>query len=240
MCALPGCGRPTLQAEGRGLSPFHCGYHVKLKARHGSFLCRTIRGPDLKPYTTAATAWLKVNAMDPEVATAVADIAWSMPHPREAIRADEVRGKLPKEKVRVALARLRKAGIPPERLVAIHMAVTALITEDADADRSDEYRLVQVGKAAHRLASGTHRDGVQGRHALGPRGPHAIRRDIYPQSSGRVLRFLGSTIEAACGHLTAKHLPAIIALKTERFGPHPSHLPGWVPRWKREFLAAQF
>jgi hypothetical protein len=72
------------------------------------------------------------------------------------------------------------------------MAVSALIEDDAGSHRVTEYRIAQVAKAAHRLASGTdrHWDFPLDNGSTAPLAFHA-----YPRSSGRVLRVIGKAIE---------------------------------------------
>jgi hypothetical protein len=110
-----------------------------------------------------------------------------------------------------------------------------VIEDDAGSHRVTEYRIVQVAKCAHRLASGTHRhweipldDG-----SIAPIEFHA-----YPKSSGRVLRVIGKEIEEICSGVTERDLQALRDLKLARFGAHPSQLPGWKPLWKRKLEAA--
>jgi len=130
--------------------------------------------------------------------------------------ATRLRGLPPERRARIALARLREANIKPERLLAIPLAVAALI-EDAPATvhRTKEWRIVAIAKAAHRLASGTHRiwpvaqpDG---------RTKH-IEIHAYPRSSGRVLRYLGEMIEKECELVIYHHLSGALASETVRGG----------------------
>ena len=131
--------------------------------------------------------------------------------------------------------KFREVGIEPERLLAIHMAVAALIEDDRGSHRVTEFRLVQTAKAVHRLASGTHRvwewpmdDGT-----VRPLHFHA-----YPRSSGIVLRLIGREIDEICGGVAESAVPELCAARTARFGPHPSHLPGWKPVWMEQREAA--
>jgi hypothetical protein len=152
------------------------------------------------------------------------------------IRATELKPYLDADpRARVAFARLREANVKPERLLAIHMAVSALIEDDAGSHRITEYRIVQVAKAAHRLTSGTHK------HWDIPRDDGSTRQvafHAYPKSSGRVLRVIGKAIEEVCAGVTDRDLQALRDLKRERFGKHPSQLPGWKPLWARKREAA--
>ncbi|NYG46518.1 hypothetical protein GGD67_003989 [Bradyrhizobium sp. IAR9] len=132
--------------------------------------------------------------------------------------ATRLRGMSPSRRARIALARLRVAGIKPERFVAIVLAVTALIEEDPGSHRTEEFRTVQIAKALHRLASGTHKRWPfvdhQGRQSQ-------TELHAFPRSSGPVLRLIGRTVEQPCEWVVEKHLPAVLALKVKRYGRHP-------------------
>ena len=218
-CAILGCGRPTMRAAKQGLDAYHCRFHVDHKARHGSHWHKSYRATDLKPYLAAAALWIAGHRSDPWVTATLASVHGLMEAAGHAAKATELRGRPPRERARIALARLREAGVKPERLLAIHLAVSALIKEDPGSHRVKEFRIVQTAKAAHRLASGYHQswdvplpDGRPGKYEI-----HA-----YPRSSGRVLRHLGEMIEDACDHVTDRHLSAVLALKVERDGRHPA------------------
>ena len=218
-CTIPDCGRPTMRAAKQGLAAFHCRYHVQHKARHGSHWRPSYRAADLKPYLATAAAWIKENRTEFYVAAALIRLEASMQSAGPSEIATRLRGRPPAERARVALARLRETGVKPERLLAIHLATAALIEEDPYSHRVREFRVVQVAKTAHRLASGYHRswdvplpDGRTGRYDI-----HA-----YPRSSGRVLRHLGNMIERECELVADKHLSAVLEQKVSRFGRHPS------------------
>ena len=70
-CSVPGCGRATMLASGRGIAAFHCRRHVEHKARHGSHWCPTYRAADLKPYIKAAERGRKANPTGPGVVFAI-------------------------------------------------------------------------------------------------------------------------------------------------------------------------
>jgi hypothetical protein len=230
-CTIPGCGRPTMAAAGVGLADTHCRYHVQHKARHGSSWCRTYKAADLKPYLVAATRWLREHRTETPVVFAVHGLAALLEGAGRVEPAQNIKRRPAALRARVAFARLREAGVQPERILAIHLAVAALIEDDRDSPRVSEFRFVQVAKATHRLASGTHRrwdwpmdDGTT----------RPIAMHVYPKSSGRVLRVMGREIAEACGEATAHALQAVRDLKLALSGPHPSHLPGWRPRWARK------
>jgi hypothetical protein len=130
--------------------------------------------------------------------------------------ATRLKGLPPDHRAKIALARLREADIKPERLLAIPLAVAALI-EDAPATvhRIRDWRIVAIAKAAHRLASGTHRQWP----AAQPDGrTKHIEMHAYPRSSGRVLRHLGEIIEKECELVIDHHLSGVLALKAAREG----------------------
>jgi hypothetical protein len=137
--------------------------------------------------------------------------------------AMNLRGQSAAYRARVAFARLREAGVTVERLLAIYLGVAALIEDDWGSHRVREFRIVQAAKAVHRLASGTHRRWEM----WNPRGA-AVKTElhVYPKSSGLVLRKIGATLEHGCEEVVATAVPEIIAAKTARFGPHPSHRMG--------------
>ena len=115
----------------------------------------------------------------------------------------------PDRKARAAFARLRRAEVPPLRLLVDHLAVTAAVEEDPirPGGEPDDYRLTQIGKAALRKASGYH-------SVYGPNS----RYDVYPRSAGQFLRTIGRKLDRVCQHVAHYHLEAILALKAERMG----------------------
>jgi hypothetical protein len=139
-------------------------------------------------------------------------------------------------RARVAFARLREANVRPERLLAIHMAVAALIEDDRGSHRIKEFYLVQTAKAVHRLASGTHR---KWEWPMQDGTTRPLHLHAYPKSSGIVLRVIGREIDEVCGGIAERALEAVLAARLAKFGPHPSHLPGWKPLWLRQREAAK-
>lgn len=120
-------------------------------------------------------------------------------------------GRLPPEtKAKASLAMLRERNVPPERILAVTLAVLAAITEDPFGPGGDRvlFRRVQIAEALRRRASGTHvvYEGT------------GIRWDRYPRSSGRVLERLGAVVEAACEFAMGRHAAAVLDLKKARYG----------------------
>lgn len=234
-CTTPFCGRPTMVAAGVGVADTLCKRCIQHRARHGSVWYPTYKAADLKPYLVVAKQRINDRRAETFVAHSLTSLRAVLDGSGQALPAQDIKWRSPASRARIAFARLREADIKPERLLAIHMAVSALIGDDAGSHRATEYRIVQVAKAAHRLASGTHKhwDFPMDDGNTAPLAFHA-----YPRSSGRVLRVIGKAIEECCEIATARDLQALRDLKRERFGPHPSQLPGWKPLWMRQREAA--
>ena len=238
-CSTPDCGRLTMRAAGIGLAAFACRPCVLHTARHGSAWHGTYRATELAPYVKAAAAWIKANRVaSPFVSAAIAGLSELLATSGPAEIVPRLRGKSAQDRSRVAFARLREAGIKPERILAIYLAVCAIIREDKSSHRVQDFTIVQVAKACHRLASGYHRRWELPVGRSGQTAP--LEMHVYSRSSGRLLRFMGEAIHRVCEVAAAgEHLADVLALKVERFGPHPSTLPGWRPDWQVKLLDAR-
>ncbi|TIV73027.1 MAG: hypothetical protein E5V89_02435 [Mesorhizobium sp.] len=222
LCTVPGCGRPSMLAQGNGLARFLCRYHVQRKSRHGSHWHGTYQASELKPYLAAAKGWLDANHSANHVLGAIAEINHYLAGAGRPEVAMNLRGQNAATRARMAFARLREAGVPAGRLVAIYLGVAALIEDDFGSHRTREFQLVQAAKVAHRLASGTHRRWLM----WNPAGQDIpVELHAYPRSSGPVLRKIGEALAKGADPLVNRAVPEIIELKTARFGPHPSHQP---------------
>lgn len=205
------CGRPTARSAEKGLSAFTCRYHQQHKQRHGSHWCKSPSAIVLKPYLSAALSFIGAHRADPYVSAALNGMGGIMASAGPVEIATRLNRLPPAHRARIALARLRDADIKPERLLAIPLAVAALI-EDAPATvhRTTEWRIVAIAKAAHRLASGTHRVWP----VVQPDGrTKHIEMHAYPRSSGRVLRHLGEALEREAELVIDHHLSSVLALK---------------------------
>lgn len=210
------CGRPTSRASKDGLSPFLCRYHQQHRQRHGSTWCKTPKAKVIEPYLKAALAYLEVKPEDYYVKHALASLGHLLENAGPAEIATRLRGKPAGERARIALARLRDKGVTPSRLLAIPIAMRGLLQEaDGYFARDPEYRQVAVAKAAHRLASGTHKS-----WELHERDGRIVRTEMhaYPRSSGQVLRHLGELLEAEAELVIDRHLEAVLGLKVARYG----------------------
>lgn len=201
------CGRPTARAAGKGFSAFLCRYHTQRKARHGSPWHRGYRASDLKPYLRVATNFIADHRQDPFIIAALNGLDHEMAFAGEAELVSRLRGKSPPDRAKQALARMRDRGVRPERLLAIHFAMSALIEDDPGSHRVREFRPVQTAKAAHRLASGTHKVWEVRDDA----GKLVQRTELhgYSRSSGRMLRYLGEMIDQECRVATDQHLQQV-------------------------------
>jgi hypothetical protein len=162
------------------------------------------------------------------VTAAIADIDFALAFSGRVDPAMNLRGRPAAYRAKVAFARLREAGVDARRLLAIYLGVCSLIHDDLGSHRVREFRIVQAAKAAHRLASGTHRKWDMW-NPVGPAVP--VELHAYPRSSGLVLRKIGEQLEKAGEMVARQAVPEIVGLKVQRFGQHPSHLPGWRPAW---------
>lgn len=222
ICVVFGCSRPTMLAAGIGLAPMHCRQHVDFHARHGSFWHRSYGAKELKPYLAAARAYIRPRLQtDQHIMDAVMKLALMLEESPHEI-ATRLRGMKAKARARIAFGRLRRKGVKPERLLAVYLAITVLIREEPSGPRSKEFRLVQVAKALHRLASGHH---VMHEMWVGDRR-YKNELHKYPRSIGSVLRHMGEAVEERCEWATAEHADGVLALKVKRYGRHPALPPG--------------
>ncbi|TBZ96889.1 hypothetical protein E0H56_04400 [Rhizobium leguminosarum bv. viciae] len=220
-CAIPGCKLLAESSAGTGLAQFHCRYHVQHKARHGSHWHATYKASELRPYVLSAHRWIQEHRQDPAYRGAYWELEYLLAGAGRVDAAMNLRGQSAEYRARIAFARLRAAEVPARRLVAIYLGVSALIEDDWKSHNVREFRIVQAAKAVHRLASGTHRKWDFWDPLTGGTRPYQIH--AYPRSSGHVLRKIGEALEKACADLARAVAPEVIALRTERYGPHPSH-----------------
>jgi hypothetical protein len=219
-CSILGCGRPTMKAAMQGLAAFHCARHISHRARHGSLIHGTYRASELKPYLAAAASYVRIrDTTDPYIMASIAAVKATMEEAGPTELATRLRGMPATKRARIAVARLRVAGVKPERIVSIILGVRALIEEDPGSHRVSEFRTVQAMKAIHRLASGTHKywpiEDADGRR-------QTIEMHAFPKSTGRVLRLMGRLLEEPCELTIDKHLSGVVAFKVKRYGRHPA------------------
>lgn len=220
ICAIPGCGRPTMRAAGIGLAAFHCRRCIERRARSGSLFHPGYRGAELKPYLAAATSYLRPRLeTDQFIKAAIEGIRLLLEQAGPTEIATRLKGMTAEKRARIAFARLRVAGVKPERMLAIVVAVNALIEDDPKSHRVTDFRITQSAKALHRRSSGTHKRYPYVDH-MGRQRQTELH--AYPRSSGPVLRLIGKAVEKVCELVVDKHLAAILAMKRARYGEHPA------------------
>ena len=233
-CTVFGCGRLVMSAAKVGLSSIICKYHVQLRAKHGSTWHGSYRVADVKPYLRCAILWVANNKADSLIAYPLLGVRGLLNSAGAVIPAKSLKRRSAAEKARAAFARLRERGIAPDRLLAIYIAVSVLIEDDAYADRGERFRLVQLAKRIHPLASGTHQRDEYWTTGEGT-SPGSFVEHSYPRSSGLVLIAMGKAIDELCrgwvriGRGTSA-IEEVRAAKLARFGEHPSRLPNYQAR----------
>lgn len=211
-----------MRAAGIGLAPIHCRKHVEFNSRHGSLWHASYSAKELKPYLSAAVAYIRPRLQtDQHIKDAVMKLSLLLEESPHEI-ATRLRGMKAKARAKIAFGRLRRKGVKPERLLATHLAITVLIREEPSGPRSKEFRLVQVAKALHRLASGHHLV-----HEMWV-GDRRYKNELhkYPRSVGSVLRHMGQAVEDRCEWATAEHADGVLAWKVRQYGRHPGLPPG--------------
>ena len=214
-CTIPGCGRLAGGASGTGLSAYLCRYHQQRKSRHGSPWAKTLTAKEVEPYIRVAQRLVKSRLDDPGIRAALGGVNWLLAFSGRSISAMDLRGLSAQRRAKIAFARLAEKDVSAQRLLAIYLGVSALLEDDWSTHRVEEFRLVQIAKAVHRLASGTHRH----------REEDGYEMHRYPRSAGLVLREIGKRLDKEANALLPKIVPSIIAAVDVNRGcaPHPSH-----------------
>jgi hypothetical protein len=204
-----------MKAAREGLAPHHCRACVEHRQRHGSYWRPSFKASELRPYITAATAYVGLRAAnDKFIAAAISDIRLALEDAGPVEIATRLKGMSATKRAKVGLARLRVEGVAPQRIVSIVLAVSALIKADSTAPREKEFRTVQICKAVHRLASGTHRVWVVEDHQGRKR---RTEMHAFPKSTGRVLREMGRMLERPCEWVVEKHVMGVLSHR-KRYG----------------------
>lgn len=193
-CCIHYCRRPTTASTGAGLNRRFCRVHEEHFERHGSYLKRSYRRSELKPHLQAAMNWLNANRGAHALELSVSAVLGQYAAAGASIPFHRLRGLAPAERSRAAWTRLRNAGVEPVRVIATRLAIEAAHRADPQPESRSEYRCVQVAKAVHRLASGTHRMWEKERPG---QGAEVIEVHMYPSSRGRILRHLGAAVQRA-------------------------------------------
>src|SRR5271166_5645874 len=136
-CCIPFCPKPSMVSAGVGFDAYYCEYHRAKIARHGHAEYPSIKGKDLRPYTETAQRWIKTELKAGNVGLqyALSATGGLMATAGRAPSADEIKHWSAEQKAKACFARLREAGVSPERIMATHMAVTAYLADDTWAPR---------------------------------------------------------------------------------------------------------
>jgi hypothetical protein len=197
-CRVFPCANRTTADRGEGLNRLYCRKHIEFYRRHGSYVKRSYGAGELRIYRLSALAWLQERVDDPGARLAIAEVERLYRSAGATVEAFRLAGKTPADRARAIWAQLRSRQIKPIHVLAAWCAVEMRIADDAQPDRHDEYRHVQVAKALHRMSGGTHkrweRSDNEGRAVVSTLHKH-------PVSRGRVLRIVGSDIYRVCAHL---------------------------------------
>lgn len=211
VCSVPGCGRAPERRQGNGRSPYVCRYHHEYRRRHGCAWKRSYTGPELRPYIRAATTYLKSRQDDASIAQVVETLRRWIETSGPTRTPGDLRGLNPKLRVDAVFAGLRRANVPPDRVLAVTLGVLAAIEEDPIKPGGD-YPRVQVAKAVRR------RKGAAGYHSdFGEYGSY----HAYSRSAGKVLVLLGETLLQICGAAIRLHLKDVLVLKIQKYGARP-------------------
>ena len=144
VCSVPGCGRAPEARQGNGFSATLCSYHRRYRSRHGCAWKRSYTGPELRLYVRAAMAYLKT-LTDPTIIQAI-ETLWRWIETSGPTRTPgDLQGLNPKLRVDAVFAGLRRANVPPSRVLAVTLGVLAAIEEDPIKPAGD-YPRVQVAK----------------------------------------------------------------------------------------------
>ena len=113
------------------------------------------------------------------------------------------------EKPHADWARLRKADIDPSLIIAAWLAVEMVIADDRQPAQTEEFKRVKAAKVIHPWLQESHRRWEQ--EMTDQRHPwqkkvRVTELHVYPRSRGRVLRHIGSDLEAAVELLADHHL----------------------------------
>lgn len=202
-CRAMGCRKPARAGTDEGLDRRYCRQHADHYRRHGSPFVGSYPARVLNPNRRAAIDWLLQNPDDFWVKHSIRSVEGLYRRGGAFQEAFRLSGRSPRERSRANWARLRHFGVDPRLVVAAWLGVKLTLAEDDQAPSSAEYARVQAAKVVHRMASGSHKRWESTGQEL----------HKFPQSRGRVLRYIGKDLEQAVESLEQYHLPDIADLK---------------------------
>jgi len=203
VCRVLGCPHPVRAASGNGLDTRFCRKHADHYSRHGSPYKRSYTAKELAPHRRAVREWLRDNRENAWVSNAAQRVQRLYDGAGSRVEAFRLAGLPPEERARKAWARLRDAGVSPERVIEAWLVIAEAIRRDPAPEERREFKQVQAAKLIHRLASGTHKRWEREVPRMVGIANIPIKQVTelhkYPHSRGRVLRVLGKNLEEACG-----------------------------------------
>ncbi|WP_174404085.1 hypothetical protein [Desulfovibrio subterraneus] len=218
-CRVIGCKHPARAGTDDGLDERYCRSHAEHYQRHGSPTKASYTAKELNPYRQAALSWILENEDKHWVQDAIRRVSSLYSKAGRHEEAFRLRGLPPKERARIAIARLRKHGVDPRIVLAACVAVEMILRDDPQSDTRSEFRDVQVAKVVHRMASGTHKRWERELPAADPWSRpkiHVQELHAFPRSRGRVLRHIGASAMSTAELLIEHHLDEIHAYKQLR------------------------
>lgn len=221
-CRIIGCAQPARAGTTNGLDQKYCRKHADHFNRHGRHTKTSYKAAELKPFRQVVRKWLSVHREAFMVANACQRIETLYRAGGTFEEAFRLRGMTARERANKAWARLRKAGIPPERVLEAVMVVEMAVALDPAPDWRREFKHVQTAKLVHRLASGSHKKWSPNANPwASPRvaGQEMNELHVYPHSRGKVLRHIGADAEEACGLVVADHLAHLLASEAQTRRP---------------------
>lgn len=202
-----------MAAAGLGFTGRYCRAHVIASSIHGDPERKSIPPRIVFHLRTAVERWVLRNRERPEVQHALVELSglWFIAGKRHA-NAYSLRLKRPHVRALNIIAGWNSKGIARERVLAQWAAAELALALDSQAPHPPLYQETQLGKALHRLSSGT----------ILKRSDGTVYARRYPPSRGRVLRHLGTLVAKRCSGM-APILMAILEDILARSRP-PSRL----------------
>lgn len=213
--AFEGRSTPSQRRAGKGLSPYLCRHHADHLARHGHAVKPSWTATEYRPFSAIASAFIRKALSEPRKGAGGGSSPgsnWPSAQQKAAVKAavDSYAGLLlrapppspdlprqPKERARALLGRMkaryeRRGKTARETAINLLGVVVGLQLAnvfDPNPARDGTFMLVQIGKRAHCMAGGWHRDWpLMDRDG---KTTAVWETHKFPHSRGRVLIELG-------------------------------------------------
>lgn len=153
---------------------------------------------EIAPFRAATRTWLAENDTSPAVLDAIGNLESLLLSSGRVESAFQLKGRPPKERARIALARLRAAGKGGRQLLEIVLTIKATVRAIGPWG-NPEFLHVQIAKLAHRLASGTILRNHEGRPYRDIYSGKPSQFERYPRGEGIFMRIMGEEILTHAG-----------------------------------------